>query len=93
MKALILIALIALQGCSVFDPIRSQPLYSEVTARVVLTDDMPSDRHGFATWDGSVCTIYLKRSQYPYCMTHEMRHCFEHYWHDERPSNEDCMTQ
>jgi len=93
MKALILIALITLQGCSVFEPIRSQPLYSEVTARVILTDDMPNNVHGVATWSNNICTIHLRRSKYPYCMAHELRHCFEHNWHDDRPNNEDCMTQ
>lgn len=93
MKALILIALITLPGCSIFEPIRTQPLYSEVTARVVLTDDMPDRRHGYASWDGSACTVYLKRSQYPFCMAHELRHCFEHNFHDERPNDTDCHAQ
>ena len=92
MKALILAALL-LSGCATFDTIRTPPKYSEVTARIVLTDDIKDDRHGYASWDGSLCTVYLKRSQYPFCMTHELRHCFEHNWHDERPNDTDCATQ
>lgn len=93
MKALILAALIALPGCSTFNAQRGVPLYSEINARVVLTDDIKDDRHGYASWDGSLCTIFIKRSQYPFCMAHELRHCFEHYWHDERPNDTDCHAQ
>lgn len=92
-RAMIAASAISIAGCSMFDPVRGQPLVSEVTARVVLTEDMPADWGGYADWDGELCTIYLRRSQYPYCMTHELRHCFEHYWHDDRPNQTDCMTQ
>lgn len=93
MKALILILLVALPGCAAFDTERTPPMYSEVSARVILTDDLPANINANAVWDGSVCTIHIKRSQYPYCMTHELRHCFEHDWHDAIPNQTDCMTQ
>jgi len=93
MKALIFAVIIALPGCAAFDTTRTPPLYSEVSARVILTDDMPANKNGYADWNGSVCTIHLKRSQYPYCMTHELRHCFEHDWHGNTANQTDCMTQ
>ena len=33
------------------------------------------------------CLIRLR--EYPYLLGHELRHCFEGYWHDESPNGED----
>lgn len=92
---MIRIALIALtlQGCAVFEPVRGTPVRHEVNARIVLVDHLPTHTNGFAVLEGDTCTVFLKRSQYPYCMTHELRHCFEHHWHDEKPNQTDCNTQ
>ena len=93
MKTLLTMLLLTLTGCAAFDTERTPPMYSEVSARVILTDDLPANINANAVWDGSVCTIHIKSRQYPYCMTHELRHCFEHDWHKDRASTEDCMTQ
>jgi len=36
----------------------------------------------------NTCVITLR--QYPECLLHEIRHCFEGQWHDARPNSEDC---
>ncbi len=45
---------------------------------------------GLAKWDWErgVCIIQLKK--YPFCLKHEVMHCLEGYWHDERPNGEYC---
>jgi len=35
-----------------------------------------------------VCVVNLR--QYPVCLLHEIRHCIEGNWHDEKPNSEDC---
>lgn len=35
-----------------------------------------------------VCVVNLR--EYPRCLLHEVRHCIEGAWHDERPNSEDC---
>jgi hypothetical protein len=92
MIRIVLIAL-TLQGCAVFEPVRGVPLHSEITARVVLTEQLPPNVNGYATIENGLCTVFLRRSHYPYCITHEIRHCFENHWHDEKPNSVDCMTQ
>ena len=37
---------------------------------------------------GNSCVIYLR--QYPVCLQHEMRHCFEGNFHEGHTSDEDC---
>lgn len=61
---------------------------------MILTDEDEFEDpkvRGMASWyklgDRWFCRVKLKK--YPYYLGHEMRHCFEGYWHDERPNGED----
>ena len=42
----------------------------------------------YAEIQGDKCTIYLRN--YPECLAHEVRHCYEGNWHKGRKSTEYC---
>lgn len=82
--------LTALPGCSTFDgPV---PLRDRVFVEVILPDDLPINVNGRYQCDptGDYCTLYIKRSTYPYCVAHEIRHAFEGNFHGNAWSTEDC---
>lgn len=43
---------------------------------------------GEATIYGNKCVVALRN--YPKCLAHEIRHCYEGNWHEGRNSDEDC---
>lgn len=82
--SIILVALLG--GCKSFYPAVGD--YTLETNQVLITiapDNKFSNKNiqGLATWEDSGgirrCTIHLR--EYPYYLGHEVRHCFEGYWH------------
>jgi len=55
---------------------------------VKIVEDPELKTDGLAEWKQSYCKITLKK--YPKCLLHEMRHCIEGDWHDEKPNGQDC---
>ena len=52
---------------------------------------LPLNQMGKATWQDGHCTVVVKRSVYPRCITHEVRHCIEGHFHSPGlSSNTDC---
>ena len=84
------VALLLLSGCAIFDgPV---PLHQERKIHVVLVDDLPGGIGGRANWFSDTCTVWLRRSTYPRCLQHEIRHCFEGPFHGNNASSEDCFN-
>lgn len=82
--------LVALTGCRTLP----EPVRDRVLVAIELTEDLPANVTGQA-WclaDGAWCSMKLRRSRYPECATHEVRHLFEGAWHGDTPSAEDCHT-
>lgn len=42
----------------------------------------------YADITGTTCIIYLRN--YPRCLAHEVRHCYEGNWHERRKTSEMC---
>lgn len=97
---LFFIAMAALAGCSTATNKPGffsgpQPLRSSVMFNVSLVDSIPKSYSGqvgraICTPDGAFCTLEILRSHYPICLTHEIRHAFEGYFHDNRPNGDSC---
>jgi hypothetical protein len=81
------IALVMLAGCGSFDP--PAPVLERTTSVITVKVDPNLKTKGIATWAGSLCTITLR--EYPVCLQHEVRHCFEGNWHEGRETTEDCF--
>lgn len=82
-----------LTGCaSVFDGPR--PARDRIVATIELVDDdalAPGVLADSACGAGE-CLIRIRRSTYPQCITHEVRHGFEPGFHRGRESDEDCYV-
>ena len=83
------VVLAVLVGCSDSD-LFSEPTYNieRKTFVMQIEFDESLQYDGLAEWRDGYCKITLK--QYPRCLAHEVRHCIEGHWHDERPNGEDC---
>lgn len=88
--ALLLVAL--LSGCAFFDGPR--PARNEISAHIELVDDdvLPPGVAGDSSCVQSYCLIRIRRSSYPLCITHEIRHGFEPGFHQGKPSDESCFV-
>ncbi|MNZ43824.1 hypothetical protein D3C78_614360 [compost metagenome] len=82
----LLAAAAGLTGCDDFNgpPPKLQRAVSTITVRV--DPDLRSP--GWADWKGDACRIILR--EYPLCLAHEVRHCFEGDWHAGHRTGEDC---
>lgn len=81
----------ALTGCASSPP---TIIRDRVVVEIELTEALPAGIIGRA-WcipDGSWCQMQLRRSAYPRCATHEIRHLFEGAFHGNTPSTADCNT-
>ena len=85
-RTLTCIALVAIAGCDDFDgpPPKLQRSASVITIAV----DPQLTPPGWAEWKGGICHITLR--EYPACLGHEVRHCFEGDWHAGYRTGEDC---
>ena len=87
MKLLVvLVALFLLAGCNTFDEPQKRIENTRFDFTLHINPELKTD--GLAVWSNTTCTIYLK--YYPICLAHELRHCIEGNWHDEKPNGEDC---
>lgn len=81
----VLIAMLALAGCSDTPPPKIDSAFFEV---VILDEPKPDWQLGTVAMTYGVGTgvsrIEILRSYYPDCITHEVRHVFEGDWHGER---------
>lgn len=96
MQYLGLIALLLLTGCaSTFDapPPRPERLQSNINFQIVPDSMLPPGVGGQARWNGDDCTVWIRASLYPRCVTHEIRHCIEgHFHHPQVASGQDCSV-
>ena len=85
----LLIALL-LTGCaSIFDAPAPYRDRDAVTIRFFVQDEgVPDGVNGMA-YHGDPCTIIIRPSVYPACVTHEVAHCLG--WrHDDKPNSMYC---
>ena len=98
----ILIICLLLTGCAAFDPEPYNIIHpiSQITITVdpmlgMMPDQYESHVAGVARVNGDTCHITLR--EYPVCLAHEVRHCFEGAWHPEQsdtfPGNDDDCWQ
>ena len=84
----VLLALLLLTGCAYVPPV---PVRNDM--RIILrAPEQYQDPNvlGTATYLAAwnLCVITLR--EYPQCLLHEIRHCFEGQWHPDRDTTEDC---
>ncbi len=91
MGRLIIFCLI-LTGCSIFHAPKPVPAVDAIVATVTLTEELPPFILGTARY-GAVCDVKIRKSTYPQCITHELRHCFEGDFHKDRQSDADCYKE
>lgn len=85
-----------ISGCGVFDapPPKPERLQSQINFQIVPDSMLETGVGGKASWNGDDCTIWIRASLYPRCITHEVRHCIEgHFHHPEVASGQDCGTE
>lgn len=96
MRSVGLICLL-LSGCaSMFDapPPRPERLQSHIDFQIVPDSMLKPGVGGKAMWKEDDCTIWIRASLYPRCITHEVRHCIEgHFHHPEVASGQDCSIE
>mgnify|MGYP001217424951 FL=1 len=92
MKPLIILICALLTGCASFNsevlPIEN----NTITITIQDNIDFPKkSQGGEARWwivnGKKYCLIRLRK--YPHLLGHEVRHCYEGFWHDEKPNGED----
>lgn len=83
-----------LSGCAtVFDGPR--PARTKLVATIELVEDgvLPPGVMADSLCGAGTCYIRVRRSTYPYCITHEVRHGFEPGFHAGRESDESCYIR
>jgi len=91
MRLTVVFIALALIGCS------STPeptvIDKEFNFRLLLVEQ-PTNKGkqvaAWSVWDAVTCIVILKKSEYPRCLLHEIRHCIEHQWHKNKTTTEDC---
>ena len=87
-------AVLGLSACAAFDaePYKLQRNVSTITVEsdpMLLVRD---GKNGVAYVNGSTCKVVL--NEYPKCLAHEVRHCYEGAWHPTSssfpPNSDDC---
>ena len=82
-----LLLCLMLTGCASFDA--PKPVMGRSTVKVTVVEVKGLPTLGRASWgNNGMCFIALR--EYPRCLQHEMRHCLEGKWHDEKPNDEGC---
>lgn len=94
MKYLIPIALL-LTGCNFFDNPKAAPITDNMLVSVLIVDDAELAANVFADayYSDGFCIVRIKKSVYPNCIKHEIRHCFEGKWHGDKMNSEDCFSK
>lgn len=86
MKA-VLVALVVLSGCAYEAPV---PVRTDMRVIIKAPQAYADNKMGTATYMPAINTCIVTLRQYPECLLHEIRHCFEGQWHPGRTSDEDC---
>lgn len=89
-----LLSLAFLQGCASLEPAYKVQLPNTVAVTIEQAPEKLTKKElGRATIkmkDGTPYACHVILRQYPVCLLHELRHCFEGNWHEGRDSGEDC---
>lgn len=93
MKWLPLLPALLLVSCGFFDNPKTEPLTDNMLVSVLIVDDdvLPANTFADASANQGFCVVRIKRSVYPDCIKHEIRHCFEGNWHVGHESHDDCF--
>jgi hypothetical protein len=85
-----LLAIAMLTGCASFDAPPAPQIKRQGVVIQVSEGSLPDGVQGTAAYYDTlnICQIVLRK--YPRCLLHEVRHCIEGAWHDDRPNTEDC---
>lgn len=91
-RVIVFIASLLLCSCAaVFDAKKPVPVRDYSLIQIQLTDELPRGVNGYADIGGGLCTVFLRKDSYPYCLKHEIRHCLEGNFHSyTQYSTEDC---
>lgn len=86
------IACAFLAGCA-STPMEYNMQRTEATVRIHVVERIPgrTNLYGLSSCTGGVFDIWIRRSVYPKCLVHEIRHAFEGNFHTMGPSIEDCL--
>lgn len=81
------VAMLVMAGCSY-----EAPVTVRTDMRVILKAPVEHEigRLGTATYLPAINTCVITLQEYPVCLLHEIRHCFEGQWRPGRESDEDC---
>lgn len=88
---------IALLGLCLAACAQPRPQYdlqrTEATVRVHIVERIPGrpNLYGLSSCREGDCEVWIRRSVYPKCLVHELRHAFEGDFHPMGPSTEDCL--
>ena len=90
-NTLMLTVAIMFSGCSVTS--KHTIVQSKVAVEIKQVKSLPSingkPQLARTTVGNGFCVIEL--TDYPKCLQHEMRHCFEFNWHEGRETTADCV--
>lgn len=92
MRALALTVISFAVGCAAA-PKHYDLQRTEATVRVQVVERIPgrSNLYGLSSCREGICDVWIRRSVYPKCLIHELRHAFEDNFHAGRASTEDCL--
>lgn len=89
-KIILSLMVVISSGCTSAPPKNITQTHFELKLSVV--DSLPAiagkPQLARTTVGGGFCTIEL--TQYPKCLLHEIRHCFEGNWHKGRETTQNC---
>lgn len=89
-----ILSLAFLQGCASLEPAYKVELPNTVSVTIEQSPEKLKPRElaraVIQRKDGKpyACQVILR--EYPVCLLHEIRHCFEGNWHEGRESEENC---
>lgn len=91
MRSLVLLAAL-LAGCTA-PPKQYDMQHTEATVHIKVVERIPgrSNLYGLSSCRDGECELWIRRSVYPKCLAHEIRHAFEGNFHPAGPSTEDCL--
>ena len=75
MRAICYLTLLCLTGCAVFDAPTPYRDRDAVTIRFSVQDAGVPDGALAVAYPGEPCTVIVRPSVYPACVTHEVAHC------------------
>ncbi|WGK60493.1 hypothetical protein QAO71_10350 [Halopseudomonas sp. SMJS2] len=88
----LIVATVLVAGCAE-TPKRYDMQRTEATVHIRVVERIPgrTNLYGLSSCRDGECEIWIRRSVYPKCLVHEIRHAFEGNFHPAGPSTEDCL--